>query len=717
MTAFPDLTRFFTPRAIALVGIPSDLSKFGGRVLDQFLKFRSISRVYLVNPRYTELHGMQCYPDLRSLPEVPDLAVLLVAAQAVPAALEDVAAAGIAHALAFPAGFAESGTPQGTAAQQWITDFSRRTGVRVMGPNCNGFVNFTDGIALCPGTIEIGKRKAGSIGILSHSGGLAQVNVMWQAQELGLGVSHLIMCGNDADLDLLDLMHFLVEDPATRVVLVIGERIADGPRFFAVTQRALELDKPIVMIKAGRTEAGRVAAASHTGAVTGSDAVHDAAMRQAGVTRVYDCGELYETGMLLATGKRPGGAGAVGLSISGGSVVLMSDLGAAEGLTWPAFAESTQARLAPLMPSFGKVKNPIDLTGAIYANTRMFSDAFTAVASDPGVDIVISAMTHATLADFDSVVDAGAQSDKLVAVVLSGTCREDPTRGLSWLVEAGIPAYRNLLPCMKALRNAVGYAAFRRRKLLRPHPTRPEGIDIEAARELLQAGVGTLSERASKDVLAAYGFPVAGEALATSPFEAVKIAARLNRPLALKIESPDLPHKTEANAIRLNVSGTAAVQEAYAAVVAGALAYRPDAHITGVLVQVMAPKGLEVILGVSRDPVFGPVVTLGLGGVQVEVLGDVAHRIAPIDHAEAAAMLDELKGRKLFDAWRATPARDLACLTDLIVRTSWLAADCADLIEELDINPIVLLEEGKGAMVVDALIVRRQDAETSTVSL
>ncbi|MBI1966093.1 MAG: acetate--CoA ligase family protein [Betaproteobacteria bacterium] len=706
ITATHDLRKFLAPSSVALVGATEELSRFGGRCLQRMMDFGYQGRIFPVNPKFRELRGLPCYPSVRDLPEAPDHVGIVVPAGRVLGILEDCAARGARFATVYAGGFAESGTPEGRALQGEIAAFARSAGMRVMGPNCNGLINFVDGFAMTTtATIAGPRRPAGNVAIVSQSGGVGQVNVMWRAQELGIGVSYEVSCGNSADLDVIDFARFMVEDASTDVILMVAERIGDGDRLLAVARRAAEREKPIVILKLGRTEAGGRAAASHTGAVTGSDIVHDAAFRQCGIIRVEDCNELYETAMLLRARRWPRGTRAAGTTVSGGNSVLLVDLGASLGISWPEYSPDTQARLAELLPKLGTTSNPTDVTNMAIGKPDVFRRCIETIAADEHVDVTIPVFTMAAANDVRQAVQAARATTKPVAILWVGGCNNDPAFTPQTVAAEGVPVYRNTLGCLKAVRAAMRYGEFLSSRRREGTTARPAGSDVDAARGKMRLSRGALTERASKEVLAAYGFPVGREALARDAREAVRVAREIGGEVAMKIESADILHKTEAGAIRLRVGGDEAVGRAFDEIVAAARRYKPDAKLGGVLVQEMAPAGLEIMLGLVADPVFGPVVVVGLGGIHVEVLRDLAYRVAPIDAGEARAMLRELRGYKLLEGVRGGAPRDVDALCDLMVRLSWLGKDLRNEIKEIDINPLVLLERGAGARVVDALVV------------
>lgn len=704
-----DLRRFFGPKSVALVGATENLDRFAGRVLMRMMNFGYEGEIFPVNPRFGTVRGLKCYPTLRDLPKAPDHVGIVVPAEKVSSILEDCAAREVSFATIFTGGFAETGTSEGRERQADILSLARRSGIRIMGPNCNGLISFVDGFAMTTsGTIAGPRKLPGNIGVVSQSGGAGQTNVMWRAQDLGLSISYQVSCGNSADLNILDFMEFMINDPATDVIMVLAEHIPDGRRLFEVAGLAAEREKPIVMIKLGRTEAGSRAAASHTGALAGADSICDAALRQCGIIRVDDCNELYEIAMLLRTRKWPRGRRAGATTISGGNAVLLVDLAADLGISWPEFRAETKAQLVDVLPKMGTAGNPVDLSNAAIGKPEIFQRCIEAISADDQVDVVIPVFTMSPAGDMRQAAESARTESKPVVLLWIGGCTDDPSFSAKGIIETGIPVYRNSLSCLKAVRAAMSYGEFLGNRIRTSELTKPKGVDVDLARQLLRNSKDVLTERESKAVLSAYGFQAPKDGIARKAEEAVCIAREIGKPVALKIESADILHKTEAGAVCLHVSGDDAVREAFNRVIAAAQSYKPEAKLDGVSVQEMAPAGLEIMLGITVDPIFGPVVVAGLGGIYVEVLRDVAYRVAPIDMREAEVMLRELRGYPLLEGVRGAPRRDIQRLCDLITRLSWLGHNHQDDLTELDINPLVLFEAGGGAQVVDALIIKRE---------
>lgn len=701
------LERLLAPRTVAFVGASPDTSRYGGRVLDYMQKFRFGGDIWPVTPRHENIGGLRCHKSLLDLPGVPDHVGIAVSADLVEKTLQDCARLGVPFATIFTAGFGETGRPEDIARQTALVSFARKNGIGLLGPNCNGLVNWHHRFAMLGSATPVihADKAPGSIAIVSQSGALGSSNVMLRAIQAGLGISTHVSCGNESDISMFDIVEYLVSDPQTAVILVIAERIVDGAKMQRVASLAAEHGKPILMLKLGRSEAGRRAAVSHTGSMTGSDDIHDAAFRQFGVLRVGEPKHLFQAAMLLQQNRSLQAEGVASISTSGGNVVLAADLSEKFGLSYPPYCEETRGRIAGFVPGFIQVGNPTDVSPAAIGSPDVFRGVLAALAADPGIGIVLPIMTFIPRRDVDAVVAFAQTTDKPVAMVWTGGCTDGPTRETDHM-DGVVPVYRDTDTALRSIGLLVKYRRFLDRHANRASPERPRNIDVEKARRLISTSPGrVITERIAKLVIAAYGFAVPKEELVATRLEAGQALAKLDAPVVLKIESADIPHKSDAGCVRMNIRSPAEAEAAFDSIIASAEAFTPSARIEGVLVQKMAPPGLEMILGVIADPTYGPVIAAGIGGIFVEVLRDRTFRISPITLQEADGMLEELRSKALFGALSGRPKRDRAAVCDLLVRLSWLAADLADLVEEIDINPLIVHEHG--AVAVDALIVRR----------
>lgn len=705
---FVDLEKFFNPRSIAFIGATEDLTKFGGRCMRQMIDFGFAGQIYPINPKRDQVFGLKCYQSLADLPVAPDHVGIVLPATLVPQAIRECGALKIPFATVFSAGFAETAQPQDIQAQADLLALARECGVRIMGPNCNGMINFVDAFALTStATINGPKKKAGDIGIVGQSGGASQVNVMWRAQQLGLGVSYQVSCGNSVDLDMLDFAAFMLDSKETKVVLILAEHIADGNKLKALAQKALEKGKPLVMVKAGKTAAGSKAAASHTGALTGEDAVFDAALKQLGIIRVDDYSELYMVASILRRGRLPKSNRSAAISISGGNLVMLADLGAAHGVEWPAYSAQTHHHLSQLLPGFSSAENPTDLTAAAIGQAGKFAKAAELILNDENIDTMIPVLTIANSAEINALAELSNSSAKPLVMLWTGCASDDPNLTPTSLIAKGHAVFQDALPCVKMVEKVQDYAAFVHRNQKRAL-SRPTGLNPDAVQHILDHSTPVISEYWAKQVLSHYGIEVSKELLVKTAREAVDFARQLNSSVALKISSPDILHKTESGAIRLNVKGDLEVQTAFEEVLKDAKRYKPDATIEGVLVQEMAPKGVEMLMGMSSDPSFGGIVSLGLGGVFVETLKDITHRLPPLSQDEALRAIEQLKGVDILKGTRGKGPFDLQAFAHALSRLSWLIYDFQDQIEEIDVNPILVFPGAKGVKVIDALIIKKK---------
>ncbi|MEW6661342.1 MAG: acetate--CoA ligase family protein [Bacillota bacterium] len=717
------LNSFFRPNSIAIVGASQDLTSISGKPLKFLKDYGYRGDIFLVNPKYSEIYGVACYPSIKAIPGQPDLALFAVAYHRVLPALEECAEKGIKNVIIFSSGFAETGA-EGARLQKQIKELARASGIRVCGPNCQGMVNLADSItASFSAALENGALLCGPVGFATQSGALGY-STFNQAQEAGIGFTYIVNTGNEADLTTLDAMEFMVEDDSTRVILGYLEGVPDSEQFKAVAERALALGKPLVLLKAGRSAIGSRAASSHTAALTGSDAAFQAVCRQKGIVRVNDIEELLDMAKVFAPGKLPQGNRLCVISTSGGAGIIAADTCADLDLDLPDLLEESYDQIKEFIPSYGSARNPIDITAQVINDPTGFRRCVEVVLADPNVDCLMIVQTMITGSAGEQVardiVDVMGSSTKPVVIVWTAG---DVTnqRCFQILKQGGVPYFKAPGRGVRAIKALVDYASFAQayknsslQAQIRPQVLSEQ--ELQRVRELLADG-GTLSEHQAKKVLKYYGLPMPGEGLATNEEDAVALAQEIGYPVVMKIESPQILHKTEAKGVILNIFSPQEVREAFRTIVANAKEYNPDAEIWGVLVQEMIGKGVEAIIGVNNDPVFGPVVMFGLGGIFVEVFKDVSMRPAPLSKRDAMEMIMEIKGYPLMAGFRGRGKGDIAALAEVLITVSHLAVDLKDDLAELDINPLIVLPEGQGVRLADALIIAKKHVRLNVFPL
>ena len=698
-----DFSRLFGARSIAVIGASADEKTPSGQPLMHLRNLGYPGEVYPVNPRYEVIGQWRCYPSVSALPAAPDVALVAVAAERAPAVLEECGNKGIRFVIMITSGFAEMGEA-GMAAQARLLETARRHGISMIGPNCQGMINAADGFSLGFGAPYGLRYNRGGISMTSQSGAWGNA-VMILANQEGLGFRHYVSTGNEAQTTSLDLVDWYLDDPQTRLVVSYVEGFQDAHRLVSIGRKALELGKPYLLWKVGTSEAGARAAASHTANLGGEMALYRAAFEQSGIIEVTDVDDLADRAHALLTGRRPGGNRVAVISMSGGAGVLMADHCAAAGLELPTLSPDTLERLRAILPAFAGLNNPIDVTGNVSAREGSFVEALELILADPLVDMLgICLASISGPAGNQIAIDVARVCAATTKPVLVAWCADvERTReGYEALAAVGTPRYDTPVRCARGM-DALWHFERARRDHERISAEPVLRLERPAQRQALAGLQADLTEYQAKQVLADYGIPVTREALATTAEQAVVLAAQIGFPVVMKIVSPMIPHKTEAGGVKVGVRDAQAVREAFSEIVANAGCHSPGAPIDGVLVQAMVSGGTEVIVGVTQDPLFGPAILFGLGGIFAEVMKDVCFRIAPITRSEAMAMIRSIRAFPILDGARGRPKADLDALADALVRLAALAVDLQDSIAEIDINPLIVLPAGQGVVAVDAL--------------
>ena len=697
----PDrLDPLLRPRSVVVVGASPNPS-FVSSILKNLLRSGYSGQVAAVNPRYESVLEAPCYPSVLEVPWPVDLAVVGVGWRQFPTLLEQCEQIRVGALVVITSGFAESGG-DGIARQAQLSEWAQRTGTPVCGPNCLGLLHVPSGLHALPSTFP--QVVSGEVGLILQSGMMAP-SVLTPLFARNIGVTFAVTSGNEADVDLADYIRYFVEDQQTRVIGCFAEQLKRPSALAAACELAADRATPIVMLKIGRSVAAQRAALAHTGSLVGPDGVIDAALRKLGVTRVASVDELFEAIAAFHTRRLPRGNGLAAISVSGGAAGLMSDLAADCGVRFSRLADETQDRLSQVVPEFGNVGNPLDVTGQGVFQPELLERSLDLLADDPAVDAIVYARSFPSRLDGESpayhALERAIRNHPEVpflAMSLAGghffpapTIDTPVQRPLDRL--DGVPFLQGAEYGLKAVSALMRYAAHLRNRQTGAEPRRsPTGAATAVARLVDQARGRGLSTIRGLTILAAYGIPSAREALATKLADVLAAADWIGYPVAAKVEAPGLAHKAAAGGVMLNLDGPTALEHAFRRL-AGLV---PDA--IGVVVQEMLADGVaEVIVGMSRDPRFGAVIACGLGGIHVEAMRDVQLLLPPVTRAEALAALERLRGAKLLEGG------DIEALLDVLLRFSDLCIDVGDRLRAVDLNPLIVRPVGRGVVAVDSL--------------
>ncbi|MET9884993.1 acetate--CoA ligase family protein [Streptomyces sp. NPDC006430] len=691
----PDLDRFFRPESVAVIGASDAEGRPNTGITRQLIAWaeRVGARIHPVHPTRTTVFGLDCHASVADLPEQVDLAVLLVA-DPLPV-VEELAEAKVKFAVAFASGFAETGDA-GAAAQARLASAVRRSGLRLLGPNTNlnAFQEFRDDL------------DGPAIALITQSG--HQGRPVYSLQELGIRLSHWAPTGNEADLETSDFLSYFAEQPEVGAIACYVEGLKDGRSFLLAADRAARNGVPVVAVKVGRTETGARMAASHTGKLTGADTVVDAAMRQFGVIRVDGLDELQDTAALLARARKPLADGVVVYSISGGTGAHFSDLATEAGLRLPTLSQAKQDQLHQWIPEYLSVANPVDNGGHPVGDWRG-RKIIDAILADPSVGVLICPITgpFPPMSDklAQDLVDAAEQSDKLICVIWGSPVGTEEAYRTTLLGSSRVATFRTFGNCITAVRAYLGHHRFTAgyRSPFEDAPRSPSP-SYRKAQALMRPGQ-QLSEHAAKQLLRAYGIRVPREQLVTSAAAAVRAAGLVGYPVVMKASGPQLGHKTELGLVKIGLTSASQIRDAYRELTD--IARYENVPLDGILVCQMIERGVEMVVGVTQDDLFGPTVTVGLGGVLVEVLHDAAVRVPPFGEEQARAMLTELRGHALLEGVRGAPPADVDALVEVVLRVQRMALELGDSLSELDVNPLMVLPRGQGAVALDALAICR----------
>lgn len=689
-----DLKKLLRPSSIAVIGA-NDKNGFGKSTCMNLLSSPLKDHIYFVNPKREELFGKKCYPNIRELPETIDMCIVILNKKLVSGALEEAASVGCKTAVVYASGYGETGDKE---AEQELRDLCKKHDLAVMGVNCAGYINNLDGI-FAFGMLVKREAVPGNIAIISQSGKIC-LNMM---QMDHMNYSYLISSGNSTCIHIEDYLEYLIEDDETRVIGLYLEGVKDPEKFTKVLAMAAKKRKPIVIMKVGKTSKGSALAASHTGSLSGSDQSFDAVMKKFGVIRVDDIEELAEMCHLLSViPMLPPSTGLSAMCLSGGETGICADMGTLMGLSYPELQPETAEKIRELLPGYATVANPLDMSATLAHDGPRYAEVIQAFMDDPSIGMILCGQTileHHEVQDViypmsDGMVMAAKKRKKPIAVMSFFNSSRDKTIRKK-LESEGVPILPATGGGFKLLKYLMDFVAYV-----------PEDHTLKLAIPESSGGeTKALSERESKLELKKYGVDIPAEYVVSDKAKLKEL--KLTWPVAAKIESPDILHKSDVGGVKLNIRNLEELEAAFDEVVTNAKHHCPDARINGVLVSRMLPPGREFIIGVNNDPQFGPMVLCGLGGVFVEVFKDVSLYPVPLNRKEALQMIRSLKGYKLLTAYRGQKEGDVEALADMIVQIADYAAKNKDTLAELDLNPVFVYPKGEGVAMADALVVKK----------
>ncbi len=693
------LRSLFSPKSVAVIGASRNPGKLGYEVLKNLMDSGFPGEIYPVNPKSSEILGFTCFPGIRNIDQEVDLAVVMIPARFVISCLEDCGKKGVKAAIVISAGFRETGH-EGLLAEREMARLAEKYGMAILGPNCLGLIDTNTPLNA---SFAADMPIKGNIAFMSQSGALCTA-ILDMSFGRGLGFSSFVSLGNKAHLNEIDLLNYWKDDPNTRVVIAYLEGIADGARFIEAASAFTKV-KPLVAVKAGVTNAGSKAVSSHTGSLAGSENAYEAAFKQSGVIRAGSVEDLFDLAQALSLQPLPLNDQVAVVTNAGGPGIMATDALEKAGLRLASLAQPTMKELSERLPPAASVINPVDVLGDALADR--YETALDTLSRDNNVGAIMVILTPQIMTQVEetakTVAKVAMRTEKPILACFMG--QANTAKGVEILSKHQIPNYLYPERAVQALKAMVYQKRWQEKTSYPIHH-----FDVDAGRVRLaieqarKSGRLELGESEARNILAAYGVPMPKSRICKNADEAVAFADEVGYPVVMKISSPDILHKTDIGGVKLGITGPGDVKDSFDLLVFRALRYMPDAEIFGCMVQKQVKGGTEVIVGMNRDPQFGPLVMFGLGGIYVEVMKDVAFRIAPFSRTDAVEMIEEIRSSRLLHGVRGEGRKDIDALVDILLRVSQLATDFPEIVE-LDINPLVVFKEGQGVSGIDMRLV------------
>lgn len=709
-----DLNVLFKPKSVAMIGVSNKYDQISGRPLKFFMEYGYPGKVFPVNPKYDQLYNLKCYPSIEDIPHSIDLVLIIRPSQYVCDIVRSCIKKNVKAIVIYSSGFAETGA-EGKKMQEELKEIVMKSHTTVLGPNCMGYVNLHDRVSASFGGSLEDKNNLipGDVGFLSQSGAFSNLYFS-VAQKIKTGFSYWISTGNEMDVNFSDCLEYLIEDQRTKVIACFVEGLREGEKFIDIAKKGVEFKKPIVMLKIGKSSVGGKASLSHTGAMAGSDEAYEAAMKQAGIIRVESIEEILDSMFMLTRCPLPKGNRIGMITITGGGAILMADQCEALGLKVPELVGDIKKEMLKIVPPYGSALNPVDLTGQLINDITSVKESAKLLLQCDDFDVVViflGMLKNFSEKLIQDILELHRNTEKIICVVWV----DPPDGAIRVLQENGIPTFEDPIRCIKAINIPVRFAEnLKHFKIKSEKPEDrvgghkiyyPNKKDVNQILDSLNGNGKTLTEYEAKRLLGAYGIPATKEKLALTADEAVNIADEIGYPVALKVDSVEILHKTDMGGIKLNLQTPDTVLKGYRDIFSEIKKYAPHAVIRGILVQEMILGSSEIIIGIKQDPIFGPMIIFGMGGIYTEILKDYSVRIAPISRSDAEDLIREIKGFKILQGSRGRPKADIPGIIDTLLRVSQLSMDLKDKLVELDINPLFVFEEGKGVKAGDALMI------------